>query len=1187
MFEQLKVFLSCFFEGGYMDTKFLKRVFHSLNTYGEVLEDLKDKKSPLAIYGVPGEAISSISKQLAEDIKRPTMLVTYDARRAVELYEDLCSLHGEGTFYFPEREFFFFNQDAHSHEINKERLQSLQGILNVECPIVITTMEVLQDFFIDPNEYKNLTKTLTLGDQVDLDELVETLIYLGYERVQQVATMGEFSLRGGILDIFTSEELPYRLEFFDIEIDSIRQFDPETQRSIEVLDDMEIAPIQEILLSKPLAETISKGIDKDLQNIDKLDDKAQERAREKFIPIVDKLREGEWLHQTDLVKSYLPMEARYHLLDYFQSQPLVILDEPRRIEEELLNEEESLSLTITGLMEAGELLGSHRQVQWDGDEVFERINREQVVLFSNLLKAHHRFNPQGIVNANMRTVTSFNGRLNHFQEEILSYLDRKYTVMILGGSGEKPKRLIKNLADMGFPVKEYHSDIDVLESGIIYVCEGHLHGGFEITNGKFVLYNSFEIYGRNETKRRKRKKKQTLTIDDLSVGDYVVHEAHGVGRFEGSTQMEVQGVTRDYLNISYQGGDKLFLPMDQLSVIHKYIGNEDRPPKINKLHSTTWKKAKARAKKNVEEMAEDLIKLYAERESMVGYAFSEDTPWQKEFEDAFMYEETPGQLESAEEIKKDMERARPMDRLLCADVGYGKTEVALRAAFKAVMDGKQVAFLVPTTVLAQQHYNTMVERFSSFPINIALLSRFRTKAEQTKDLNGLKKGRVDIIVGTHRLLSKDVEFKDLGLLIVDEEQRFGVRHKEQLKLMKKSVDTLTLTATPIPRTLQMSMIGIRDMSIIEDPPEERFPVQTHVLEYNPMMIREAILKEIGRGGQVYFVYNRVQSMERKLLELQNLVPEAEFAMANGQMSERQLENTMLRFIDHEVDVLLCSTIIEIGMDVSNANTIIIDEANRLGLSQLYQLRGRVGRSNRVAYAYFTYRKDVSISEVAEKRLQAIKELTQLGSGYKIALRDLEIRGSGNILGESQHGHIESIGYELYIKFLRQAVNKLKGEEEEPQVETFMDLQIDAFISNKYIQDEVTRMEIYRKISLIENDEDESDLIDELIDRFGEPPQAVMNLIRIAKLRASASKLQIDSITQQKNGYKYSLNEQFNLDLPLINELTQAFGKRITFATGSTQSFTLTLDKEILKNLEKTNELLKIHKSFTNKTEDLV
>lgn len=672
-------------------------------------------------------------------------------------------------------------------------------------------------------------------------------------------------------------------------------------------------------------------------------------------------------------------------------------------------------------------------------------------------------------------------------------------------------------------------------SSMVVVTTGTLNEGFEIRENKALVLNHGEILNQPQKKNIKKKKENTIVLKDLKIGDYVVHEIHGIGVYNGTKTMDIQGIRRDYLELSYQGDDRLFLPVENLDVIHKFVGNEGIKPKINKLSSKDWQKQKSKAKKAVEEMAKYLIDLYAKRANAKGFAFSGDTPWQGEFEDAFIYEETEGQLNAIKEIKEDMESPTPMDRLLCADVGYGKTEVAIRAAFKAVMDGKQVAVLVPTTILAQQHYNTFVERFKDFPVSISVFSRFRTKKEIDKDIDDLKKSFIDIAIGTHRLLSKDVKFKDLGLIIVDEEQRFGVRHKETLKLLKESVDSLTLTATPIPRTLQMSMIGIRDMSVIEEPPEERFPIQTYVTEENDMLIREAILKEIERGGQVYYVSNRVSNMEEILLKLKKLVPEATFGIANGQMSERVLEDTMLSFINQEIDVLICSTIIETGMDVPNANTMIVTESNRLGLSQLYQLRGRIGRSNRLAYVYFTYRKNTEISEIASKRLKSIKEFTEFGSGYKIAMRDLEIRGSGSILGEKQHGHIESIGYDLYIKYLKDAVKELKGEEVKEEVDTVVDLKVDSYIPKDYIEDEETVLEIYKKIATIETLDDYRDLVDELVDRFSDIPKNVINLMDISYMRQMAKKSNIVSIIERNGVYTISFLKG-NLNPTLLNEI---------------------------------------------------
>ncbi|MDD7362792.1 MAG: transcription-repair coupling factor [Peptoniphilus sp.] len=1142
-----------------------------------VLSSLRDGETPIGVYGLAEQVIAPFVETIQRAERRPILLVTYDVARAKKLAEDLSYYAEDGVYQLAARELFFFQRDAGSQELLGERLQTLQAMMTDRAKIVVTTPEALGGIFLKPSYLEEVAFSIGLGDVIELDDLIASLVEAGYKRVDFVEGMGQFSVRGGIVDIFTPSAYPCRIEFFDVEVDSIRLFDAGSQRSIETVERVEIFPVHDVILDERLSEVAAKGIARDLKGIDKLSLASKERASEKYEPLIEQLRSGARINNTDLLLPYIPKRARANVVDYFKRPPIVFIDEPRRMREVAEKQATTLVDTLTDLAEAGELLREHLNIQIDYESTRRDLKRFDRLISSHIVRSYDERELKEIVNFQVKTVTSFGGRLGVFQEEIRRYVDDDYTVVLLGGTAEKTKKLVETLEEMDFSVSELTSE---LKPGVVQIDEGHVHGGFEFEHERFVLLNSTEIFGDYKRRKKRKKKRDVIDLGTLHVGDYVVHESHGIGKFMGTTNLEVQGVQRDYISLMYRDGDKLFLPMDQLSLIHRYIATDDAPPKISRLNTQTWRKTKAKAKRSVEEMAEDLVELYSKREDVKGYAFSKDQPWQKEFEASFPYEETEGQLLATEEIKADMERAKPMDRLLCADVGYGKTEVALRAAFKAILDGKQVAFLVPTTILAQQHYNTMRERFSNFAVKTAILSRFRTAKEIKEDLEGIRIGNVDIVVGTHRLLSKDVKFKDLGLLIVDEEQRFGVRHKEKLKLLKENVDTLTLTATPIPRTLQMSLAGIRDMSVIDEPPQERFPVQTYVIEYNPMMVREAILKELDRGGQVYFVYNRVQSMERMLGELRALVPEARFAMANGQMGERELEDTMLQFVNREVDVLLCSTIIETGMDVSNANTMIIWEANRLGLSQLYQLRGRIGRSNRMAYAYFTYQRNASISEVAEKRLAAIREFTEFGSGYKIAMRDLEIRGSGNILGESQHGHMNAIGYDLYMKFLRQAVSRAKGEEDEETVETTIDVLIDSYIPKRYIRDESQRMEMYRKIAVVSDDEDEADIIDELIDRFSEPPKPVLQLIHLSKIRHLASTLHVESIQQKKDDYTLEFTEGYELPIALMNEVTSVFGKKVVFSFGEQSSLTLSEDREPLDSIEKLLELMKIHKSHT-------
>lgn len=1154
---------------------FLVDMMTCLVPYRETIESLKLKETPISVYGLTESATGHIVYALNQSTDRDIVLLAQDSLRARKIYEDIKNLGFNQVSLFTKKDIFLYDRVSKSYDNIIPRLKALNNLVNNNCRILITTIDALRDKIVSTDIFKNSVIKINKSSEIDIKELEKKLIYMGYERLPQVESRGQFAIRGGIIDIYTATE-PVRIELFDIEVDSIRSFDIDTQRSVENLEGIEIIPITDILIKDSDKLEIADNLIKAIKRT-KLKDERKERLFEKFMKYTELLKSDAIISNPDILIPFINKKDISSVLDYYNKEPLIIIEEPKRAMDKAIRFETEEKSSIAEMMEFGEALKEHEDVRYTYHSTIDKIRKNDIVCLNTLLINTNEFYPKSIFNYKMKSITNYRGKMNLFREDLKEYIKKGYKVIIFGGSEKRAKRLYNSLHEFEIPARlKFDRNAEINSSDVI-ITTGSLNAGFEISDTKTVVLNHSEIYGSQLDRKKINKKSKQLNFQDLTIGDYVIHESSGIGKYVGTQRLDIQGIKKDYIVIEYKGEDKLFLPVENLDSIYKYVGAEGKTPKINKLNSVEWKKTRAKARKNVEDMADDLIKLYAKRESIKGYAFSKDTNWQMEFEDSFMYEETNGQLKSSDEIKRDMEKDRPMDRLLCADVGYGKTEVALRAAFKAIMDGKQVAFLVPTTILAQQHYNTIVERFRDFPVNVALLSRFRTKKEQDKDLEGIKNGVIDIVVGTHRLLSKDVKFKDLGLLIIDEEQRFGVRHKEKLKMLKENIDTLTLTATPIPRTLQMSMIGIRDMSVIEEPPEERFPVQTYVLEYNDMMIRDAILKEIERGGQVYFVYNKVANMENKLYELRNLVPEAKFNMAHGQMSERVLEDTMISFINKEFDVLLCSTIIETGVDVQNANTMIIANANTFGLSQLYQLRGRIGRSNRIAYAYFTYERDTVLSEIAQKRLKSIKEFTDFGSGYKIAMRDLEIRGSGSILGSRQHGHIEAIGYDLYIKYLKDAVAKLKGEKVEEKVETTVDIKIDCFIPKKYIADDNLRLEIYKKISVVESEDEYQDLVDELIDRFSDIPKEVSNLMDISLLRHNASLAGILSIIQKRDRYEFKLS--FIPDINLINDLK---GEYRTLKLNMTKEpiFEVSGLKYPVEDLKKIVSIIKLHKNNT-------
>lgn len=1140
---------------------FLIDPLKNLDSYNNLINDIEKNKSPISTYGIIEENLGHFTYALNEHLGRQVLIITYNEVRSRDIYDDIRNLTCNVQL-FPKRELLFYDVDAFSSERSHQRLTVLSRLMDNEDLIIVTSLDALLDKVLDKNIINKYTATLEYGRQLDLQKLIITLINGGYERVPMIEGVGQFSIRGGIIDFFPPNSRdPYRVELFDDEIDSIRTFDIVTQRSLEVVNMVKVPPVKEILIVDEFKNKIIKGLDKDL--------KKSNGNHEKFEHYLELLKDGEFISNRDLLIPYISDEYIGSILSYLKANALIFVDEPKRVDERSRNIKIDFNQKFTDLFESREVLSSHININFDYKDLLPLIKERLCITNSALIKGDINFSPKAIYNFPSKSIPSYQSKLELLKEDLKDYKYRGYKVVIQAGSEERGKRLRKSLLDLNIE-SSFMEDINTeIKSGQVFVTPGTLKSGFEYSTLKYIVIGEKEIFGveKKKVKTKKKHKESTLNFSDLNIGDLVVHENHGIGLYEGIEQLNIQGIKKDYLKIQYGGQDKLYLPIDQMNLIQKYISSDNAKPKLNKLSSSEWKKTKERAKKAVEDMAVDLLNLYAKRESIKGYAFSHDTLWQKQFEDLFPYEETEGQLISTVEIKKDMEKEKPMDRLLCGDVGYGKTEVALRAVFKALMDNKQVAILVPTTILAQQHYNTIMERFGSFPVRVALLSRFRSAAEQKLSIEEIRKGTIDIVVGTHRLLSKDVVFKDLGLLIIDEEQRFGVKHKEVLKRLKENVDVLTLTATPIPRTLHMSLAGIRDMSVIEEPPEERYPIQTYVAEFNEEIITDAILKEIARGGQVYFVYNRVETIDKIASRLRALVPEASFVVAHGQMAERQLERVMMDFLNKKQDVLVCTTIIETGLDIPNVNTIIVYDADKMGLSQLYQLRGRVGRSNRLAYGYFVYEKDKVLTEVAEKRLRAIKEFTEFGSGFKIAMRDLEIRGAGNLIGVEQHGHIESIGYDLYMKFLSEAIKSLKGEKIVETTETSIDIKVDGFVPTKFIEDEEQKIEVYKKIASIENKDDYGELLDELIDRFGDIPNEVKNLMDISYIKSIANKNNIKNISQIERHIIIEFVSTENLSLKLIHFLSTKYGNQIIFDLSNSPSIKYHFKKEPLESLK--------------------
>jgi len=1166
----------------------------NLSSYTQLIDELANNNSPISLHGLSEENIAHISYGINQHLDKQILIITFDELKAKKIIEDLKLFNEEKSELFPSREVVFYDIEAHSHELSYQRIKVIDKLTKRENIIVVAPIQAILNKTVNAATFNKYSLSLEYGQIVSLPELSKFFTIQGYERVDMIEGKGQFSIRGGIIDLFPIDaDNPYRIELFDDEIDSIRVFDIKSQRSIENITSICIPMAREILIEDEQIPDIVNSIQLDLKaQIKKLERKNEneiiDKISEKYNGYISKLSNGLNVANVDLITPYI-QNGLSNIIEHFKKDSIIIVDEPQRIDEKVKDIKEDFVNKYSDLFERGEVLTKQKDIYLTYDDVLMDITARTCITTTNLLKNSPRYKPKAIINFTVKSMQSFHNKIDILIEELKYYKYRGYKTIILSGTEDRGKRLVKSLIDGGVECTYVSDPYREIKSSQVFITSGTLSRGFEYANTKFALISDKEIFGTFKKKKSAKTRKDATKITsftDLKVGDFVVHETHGIGKYVGIEQLMVQGVKKDYMTVSYTGEDRLYIPVDQMNLIQKYIGSDSVRPKINKLGSSDWVKTKAKVKKAIEDMAEDLIKLYATRQTIKGYQFSKDTPWQRQFEDSFPYEETDDQLRCIEEIKRDMEKPKPMDRLLCGDVGYGKTEVALRAAFKAVMDGKQVAFLVPTTILAQQHYNTLIERFAQFPIKIEMLSRFRTPLQQKKIINDLKSGNLDIVVGTHRILSKDIKFNDLGLLIVDEEQRFGVKHKESIKTLKQSVDVLTLTATPIPRTLHMSLVGIRDMSVIEEPPDERYPIQTYVLEYSDNLVRDAITKELNRNGQVYFLYNRVQNIQQFASRIKRLVPEARVAIGHGQMGERQLEKVMVDFLNREYDVLVCTTIIETGLDIPNVNTIIIHDSDKMGLSQLYQLRGRVGRSNRIAFAYLTYEKNKVLSEVAEKRLKAIKEFTEFGSGFKIAMRDLEIRGAGNLLGAEQHGQMAAIGYDLYVKYLEDAIKRFKGEVQTEEIDTTIELNVDGYIPNNYIKNEAQKVEVYKRISAIESKEDYSDIIEEIIDRFGDIPRQVSNLLKISYIKSLCAKSRITVVSQLNRYIKLEFKDSSCITPELINEMVVNFSKSMTFDVSKTPYFRYKLygnsQDDILSELENVVEKISSFHSRTNK-----
>ena len=1089
-----------------------------LAEFEQIKEKSKTNKGILQVSGCMESQKSHLMYGLS-GIAPYRLILAEDERRAREIYEDY-RFYDRKVYSYPAKDLLFFQADIHGNLLIRQRMKVIKALLEEKELTVVTSIDGCMDFLESLEKIKEQLIHYESDSTVDIEQLKNQLVALGYERVGQVEMPGQFSVRGGIVDIYClTEENPWRIELWGDEIDSIRSFDPESQRSLENLEELTIYPAVEHIGDK------------------------------------------------DMVS----------FLDYFpEERTIIFLDEPNRLTEKGGAVEEEYRQSRMHREEKG---SRNLPENWlcSFEQLQKELNKRNCISVCALEPKQAGWKVREKFYLEVKSISAYNNSFELLVKDLHQYKKQGYRIALLSGSRTRAERLAKDLQEEGLAAF-YGQDYDrEICPGEIMVVYGHAKKGFEYPLIKFAVMTESDIFGQEQKKKKKKNYSGSRIQDfaELSIGDFVVHEKHGLGIYRGIEKVEVDRIVKDYIKIEYRGGSNLYIPATQLDCLQKYSGADaSKAPKLNKLGTQEWNKTKSKVRGAVKNIAKELVELYAVRQEKEGYVCGPDTVWQKEFEEMFPYEETEDQLSAIEDAKRDMESTRIMDRLICGDVGYGKTEVALRAAFKEVQESRQVAYLAPTMILAQQIYNTFVQRMKEFPVRVELLCRFRTPAQQKKAIEDLKKGQVDVIIGTHRILSKDVQFKNLGLLIVDEEQRFGVTHKEKIKQLKKDVDVLTLTATPIPRTLHMSLIGIRDMSVLEEPPMDRMPIQTYVMEYDEETVREAINRELRRGGQVYYVYNRVTDIADVALRIAKLVPDARVDFAHGQMSERELENVMYSFVNGDIDVLVSTTIIETGLDISNVNTMIIHDSDRYGLSQLYQLRGRIGRSNRTAYAFLMYRKNVMLKETAEKRLAAIREYTDLGSGFKIAMRDLELRGAGNLLGAQQHGHMNAVGYDLYCKMLNEAVKEAKGIHTMEDFETSVDLNVDAYIPDSYISNEFQKLDIYKRIAGIETQQDYDDMLEELLDRFGEPGKAVLNLLAIAKLKAIAHQGYVTEIKQTGKTVRFTLYEKARLNTEGFPALMQKYRRGLQFKNEQEPKFILEPQGNLILALTEFAEELK-------------
>lgn len=1156
----------------------LEQILKEDSVYKQLKEGLEQYQGPLLVSGCTDTAKCHLASLLGNQKKTEYKIIIVSDENKAKEWMEAYQFFGEKVYYLPAKDPLFYTADVHGNAIAKERMNCMERIMKGQGGVFVMSVDAVMDRVVPLSEIKKHRMVFRVGDQLEEGYISRQFVALGYEKTPFVEAPGEFAVRGGIVDVYPyTGDCPYRMELWGDEIDSIRSFDGESQRSIEEVKKLTVYPATEIILDD---ERIASGICRIKEEYEhaakkfhkELETEKEVRLKKEFQRVEEELTQ---LHMLIGAEGYLPYfyEKLVCILEYFPKDSIVYLDEPKHVKERGEGFYLEFMESMKSRLEGGYLLPSQTGTVTTYIEAIRQMEKHPLICFSTLSSQTEEPEVVKTFFLESKSIQSYNNSFEQLMKDLLRYQKKNYRIVVVSPSVTRARRLAEDMRENEIVVtydKEFENH---MEPGQIVITAGKLKTGIEYPKSQWVLISESDIFkGRKEKRKKKTSSKikgeKINSFSDINIGDYVVHEKHGVGIYRGIEKITVGGIEKDYISIEYQGGDNLFILASALDQIAKYASANAKRPRLHKLGGNEWKKTKNRVKGQVKDIAKELVELYAVRQAKEGYVYDKDTVWQKEFEEMFPYEETQDQLNAIEDTKRDMESKKIMDRLICGDVGYGKTEVAIRAAFKAVTNGKQVAYLVPTTILAQQHFNTFAERFRQYPMNVRVMSRFCTAKEQKETIEGLKTGMVDVVIGTHRLLSKDLQYKDLGLLIIDEEQRFGVTHKEKIKTMKKDVDVLSLSATPIPRTLHMSLIGIRDMSLLEEPPHDRRAIQTYVMEYNEELVKEAVHREMVRGGQVYYVYNRVNNIAEITFQLQKLLPNARVAFAHGQMKERELEQIMMQFMHKEIDVLVSTTIIETGLDIPNVNTMIIHDANQLGLSQLYQLRGRVGRSNRNAFAFLMYKQNTLLKETAEKRLQAIREFTDLGSGYKIAMRDLEIRGAGNLLGQSQSGHMEAVGYDLYCKMLNEAVLRLKGElKEEEDFDTTLDLDINAFIPAAYVHNEYQKLELYKRISSIETKDEMEDMTDELIDRFGELPRAVHNLLYIALLKAQAHQAYMTDVKQKDEKIFFEMKPDAAVDIDRISEILNEYKGQLSVRNGEHPTFVLDL-----KGMKKTTWL---------------